>query len=212
MPPNPADLRHEYEGPALLEKDAAEDPFDQFAIWFGEAVDAGLCEPTAMTLATADAEGRPSARIVLLKEYDRRGFVFYTNYESRKGREMAENPRACLLFFWDRLHRQVRIDGTVERTGEAEADAYFASRPYGARIGAWASAQSREIGSREELETRVRALRERYPEEVPRPPHWGGYRVVPVRFEFWQGRADRLHDRLAYDRLDRGWRRYRLAP
>ncbi len=212
MPVDPSAIRHEYEGPALLEEGASTDPFEQFEIWFREALEAGLVEPTAMTLSTCGPDGCPSSRTVLLKGFDRRGFVFYTNRNSRKGRALAANPRAALLFFWDRLHRQVHIEGSVETTSEEEADRYFASRPYGARIGALASRQSEPITDREELERRVAELREAYPETVPRPPHWGGYRVIPVRFEFWQGRADRLHDRLAYLRQDGGWQRVRLSP
>lgn len=200
------------DGPALLESEAATDPFEQFGRWFEETLAAGFVEPNAMVLATATPDGRPSARMVLLKEWDRSGFVFYTNFESRKGRELDANPRASLLFWWDRLHRQVRIEGGVERLPEAMADAYFATRPYGSRIGAWASTQSAEIGGRDWLERRAAELRRRWPEEVPRPPHWGGYRVVPHWFEFWQGRPDRLHDRLAYELRDGSWRRLRLAP
>ncbi len=205
-------MRELYDAPGLSEETAAEDPFEQFRRWFEEAAGAGFPEPNAMALATASAEGRPSVRMMLLKGVDERGFTFFTNYESRKGRELAENPRAALLFFWDRLHRQLRVEGTVERVSGAEADAYFASRPYGHRIGAWASRQGREIASREELEARFRAIAARYPGEVPRPPYWGGFRLLPEVFEFWQGREDRMHDRLAYFRENGGWRRVRLQP
>ncbi len=204
--------RRDYDGPALLESEAPADPFEQFGRWFAETLEAGFVEPNAMVLATATPDGRPSSRMVLLKEWDRSGFVFYTNTESRKGRELAANPHASLLFWWDRLHRQVRIEGTVERVPDAMADAYFATRPYGSRIGAWASNQSAPIPDRAFLEARVAELRQRYPQEVPRPPYWGGYRVVPRWFEFWQGRPDRLHDRLAYELVDGTWRRQRLSP
>lgn len=208
----PADLRQHYDAATLLEADALSDPIAQFGRWFDEAVGAGLIEPNAMTLATADAAGRPAARMVLLKEFDARGFVFYTNHESRKATELAENARASLLFWWDRLHRQVRIEGAVEKVGGADADAYFASRPYGSRIGAWASPQSRVIAGREPLEAREAELCARFPTEVPRPPHWGGYRVLPDVIEFWQGRPSRLHDRLRYRLEADAWIVERLAP
>lgn len=186
----------------LEEKDAAADPFEQFARWFEETIDSGLLLPTALTLATADEQGVPSARTVLLKGYDRTGFVFYTNYASRKGRELAANPHACLLFSWEELQRQVHIEGPVEKVSAAESDEYFASRPMGSRLGAWASPQSEVVAGRAVLEERFADAQRRYGETVPRPPHWGGYRVVPRTMEFWQGRENRLHDRLRYRRED----------
>jgi pyridoxamine 5'-phosphate oxidase len=205
------DLRVDYEGPVLLEEEAAADPFDQFDTWLHEALGAGLVEPNAMALATVGADGRPSVRMVLLKDFDRRGFTFYTNYESRKARELDRTPFAALLFYWDKLHRQVRIEGSVEKVEPAESDAYFAKRPYGSRIGALASPQSRPI-DRHELARRFQELARRHPEDPPRPAHWGGYRLRPDRFEFWQGRRSRLHDRLVYTPDGTGWRITRLAP
>jgi len=209
---DPAQLRQNYDKGALDETDVDADPFRQFARWFEEAHAAELMEPNAMALATVDAEGRPACRMVLLKGADASGFTFFTNFESRKGRDLAANPRASLLFWWDRLHRQVRIEGTVEKVAAEEADGYFHSRPYGSRIGAAASPQSRVITSRAELEERFAALEAEHPETPPRPPHWGGYRVVPDHFEFWQGRESRLHDRLVYVPKEQGWRIERLAP
>ncbi|HSF42344.1 MAG TPA: pyridoxamine 5'-phosphate oxidase [Thermoanaerobaculia bacterium] len=211
---NVADIRREYERTGLSEEDLAPDPVEQFGRWLHQAMEADPQEFTAMTLATADREGRPSARIVLLKGYDEKGFVFYTNYESRKGRELDENPRAALVFYWASLDRQVRIEGTVEKTTREESEVYFHSRPMGAQIGAWASRQSHVLPRREDLERTVREVEERFGGgEVPLPDSWGGYRVVPELFELWQGRTSRLHDRLCYVRLpEGGWRIERLSP
>lgn len=210
---NLADIRKDYTLKGLHESDAARDPLEQFQVWFGQAVAAGVAEVNAMTLATCTPDGTPSARIVLLKGLDARGLQFFSNYESRKGSELLNNPRAALVFFWPDLERQVRIEGVVERTTEAESDEYYHSRPRNSRLGSWASVQSSVIASREELEARQRELDAKYPgESVPRPPHWGGYRVVPHMFEFWQGRPSRLHDRLRYRLVNGIWIVERLSP
>lgn len=208
-----ADLRRDYSLTALDESDVDPDPFRQFKIWLEQAIAAQLPEPNAMTLATLSSEGIPSARIVLLKDLDSQGFVFYTNYKSRKGQELEENPVAALVFWWADLERQVRIEGTIVQVSAQESDQYFQSRPSGSKLGAWASPQSQVI-SRQTLENRLKALQEQYADrEVPRPPHWGGYRVVPKAIEFWQGRPNRLHDRILYQRLaDQNWKIMRLAP
>ena len=210
---NIADLRAEYSRGELDEASTDADPLAQIARWWDEATHSEIREVNAMTLATADAGGRPSARTVLLKEFDARGFVFYSNYESRKGRELAANPRAALLFFWKELERQVRIDGQVERVDDADSDAYFKSRPLASRIGAWASPQSEVIPGKAWLLARAAEMGLRHGVSPARPPHWGGYRVVPDAVEFWQGRPSRLHDRLRYRWGTGGvWVRERLAP
>lgn len=207
-----SDLRQSYEKNTLLEATAAASPLVQFSQWFNEALAAKVPEPNAMTLATVDASGQPSARTVLIKGFDERGFVFFTNYESRKGHDLQSNPRAALLFFWQALERQVRIEGVIEKVTAEESDAYFHSRPLGSRLGAWASEQSQPI-TRDALEAREQAFRDRFGDQPPRPPHWGGYRVVPTAFEFWQGRPSRLHDRLRYlPNAQGGWTIDRLSP
>jgi pyridoxamine 5'-phosphate oxidase len=209
-----ANLRREYDLRGLSEADLAPTPCDQFRRWFDEALAARIYEPNAMTLATAAADGRPSARALLLKGFDQEGFVFFTNYESRKGAELAANPWAALLFLWSELHRQVRIEGSIEQVSAAESDSYFQSRPLGSRLGAWASRQSAVIPSRELLEQRMQELMLEYEgRELPRPPHWGGYRLRPDAVEFWQGRPNRLHDRLRYRLTPEGaWVVERLSP
>jgi pyridoxamine 5'-phosphate oxidase len=209
---NIADLRQEYMRSGLSEAQADADPIRQFERWFEDALRAGLPLPNAMTLASVTSAGAPSARIVLLKGVEDGGFLFYTNYLSRKGRELEGRSSACLLFLWSPLERQVRIDGSVTKVTPAESDAYYATRPLGARLSAWASAQSETVARREVLEQAMEKARERYRDNPPRPPHWGGYRVVPQEIEFWQGRSDRLHDRLLYRRASGSWTLERLSP
>ena len=214
MPFPIADIRTDYRLQSLLEKDAQVDPIRQFDKWWQEALRSEITEVNAMTLATASADGVPSARIVLLKAFDERGFVFYTNYESYKGKQLAENPRACLVFFWKELERQVRITGLIEKVSETESDAYFNSRPEGSRIGALTSPQSQVIQSREWLEEREKTYVKDFAiKPLNRPAYWGGYRVKPICIEFWQGRSNRLHDRLQYTlQDDASWLIERLAP
>ena len=215
-----ADLRKSYDRDQLNEDDACADPLDQFDRWLNEAIAAELPEPNAMTLATVGSDLRPSTRIVLVKGYDVRGIVWYTNYQSRKGEQLAGNPFAALQFHWVELERVVRIEGTVEPVAPEQSDAYFESRPLSSRIGAWASPQSQLIDSRAVLERNVERVTAEFGDQVPRPPHWGGYRLRPDRWEFWQGRKSRLHDRLRYRKVDGAepdgsplrWQRNRLAP
>jgi pyridoxamine 5'-phosphate oxidase len=208
-----ADLRKNYTQAGLLETDVTADPFQQFKLWFEQAVAANLLEPNAMTLATVTAEGKPSARIVLLKGFDEHGFVFYTNYNSQKGVELQHSPYAALVFLWGDLERQVRIEGKVELVSIEEATAYFHSRPASSQLGAWASDQSNVIANRSILETRLQQLEAEYIDrKIPKPVHWGGFRVVPTEIEFWQGRPSRLHDRLRYQLVDGAWKIDRLAP
>ena len=207
-----ANIRRDYLGKPLIEDEAGLDPLALFERWFADAREKEL-DPVAMTLATATRDGRPNARVVLLKGFDTRGFVFYTNYQSRKARELADNPRATLSFFWPTHERQVRIEGGVEKVSGDESDAYFAQRPLDSRISVYASRQSEPVASRKALDDLFAEAAKRFPDgQVPRPDWWGGYRVIPEAFEFWQGRIGRLHDRLRYERTATGWRRERLAP
>lgn len=206
-----ADLRQSYEKGILLEQDAKASPFEQFGLWFEQALEQNVPEPTTMTLATADAQGRPSARIVLLKGFDEAGFVFYTNYNSRKGQDLAVQPWASLNFFWQPLERQVRMNGLIDKVSAQESDEYFHSRPLGSRLGAWVSAQSQPT-TLAALEANTAAVQQKYGDQPPRPPHWGGYRLAPEYFEFWQGRPSRLHDRLTYQRSGTSWALERISP
>jgi pyridoxamine 5'-phosphate oxidase len=210
-----AELRQEYSLGGLSEEQAGDDPLALFQRWFEEALAAGLPEPNAMVLATAAPDGKPSARMVLLKGFDERGFTFFTSYRSRKARELSANPQAALVFPWHALERQVRVEGIVELTSTEESDEYFRTRPLGSRLGAWASEQSAVIPDRAYLERLHVEMMARYPDgNIPRPPHWGGYRLVPFVFEFWQGRPNRLHDRIQFsrNRVSAPWQRCRLAP
>lgn len=208
-----ADIRTDYQRATLTEDQIDTDPMKQFAIWFQEALNAQVTEPNAMSLATVSTQGRPSSRIVLLKALDQRGFTWYTHYTSKKGDELATNPHAALLFFWPELERQVRIEGLVEKVSDAENDAYFNSRPLASRRGALASLQSKAIANRSLLEKRVEEIIQQYSEQVPRPTHWGGYRLIPDYVEFWQGRSSRLHDRIAFTKNENEvWLRCRLQP
>jgi pyridoxamine 5'-phosphate oxidase len=206
-------LRKEYCQTSLNESDLNPDPYLQFKHWFEQALASALPEANAMILSTVSASGQPSNRTVLLKELDAKGFVFFSNYHSRKGHEIDANPRVALLFFWPELERQIRIEGLAEKLSSSDSDAYFAIRPRASQLGAWASEQSQPLAAREVLETRILALDQKYAQEtIPRPSHWGGYRVIPEKFEFWQGRPSRLHDRLCYQRHGQQWQINRLAP
>ena len=213
MPRSIAELRKEYTRYGLQKSDVAPGPIDQFRKWFEDVLNANLHEPNAMTLATATPNGKPSARVVLLKGYDERGFILYTNYEGRKAKELEANPNCALTFYWGELERQIRVEGRATRVPAEESDAYFSSRPRGSQLGAWASQQSRPVESRTRLEDRLRELgKENEGREIPCPPFWGGYRVEPESMEFWQGRENRLHDRLSYTRRNGGWEVQRLQP
>jgi pyridoxamine 5'-phosphate oxidase len=208
-----ADIRKTYAVGALNESDVLANPIEQFKGWLAEAMKAEMLEPTAMTLATTDKEGKPSARTVLLKGVDERGFVFYSNYESRKAKNISENPYAALLFFWDKLERQVRIEGEISKVSKEQSEIYFKSRPHGSQLGAWVSQQSEVIASRAVLEEKMLELENKYTEgNVPLPEFWGGYVLVPEAIEFWQGRPSRLHDRLRYSKVSDGWKIERLSP
>ncbi|MCX8054225.1 MAG: pyridoxamine 5'-phosphate oxidase [Ignavibacteria bacterium] len=206
-------IRHDYGKFKLDEKTINKNPFEQFEIWFNQALEGDFADPNAFALSTVNGEGKPSSRILLLKGFDERGFVFYTNYESRKGQELQINPNAAMLFFWDKFERQVRIEGRIEKLTAEESNQYFQSRPYTSRLGAWASEQSKVLKSRFSLMRKVAMLMLKYPTNVPLPPHWGGYRLIPEQFEFWQGRPSRLHDRFRYALLPQGdWQIDRLYP
>lgn len=207
-----ADIRKEYTFAGLRRADLHSDAIHQFKNWFQAAISAGVIEPNAMTLATVDAEGQPSSRIVLLKDVDERGFTFYTNYESRKGRELAANPRAALTIFWAGLERQVCVRGRCEKVGREESDAYYKSRPIGSRLGAWVSSQSNSIPSRAFLEEKLKEVTEKYGDNPPLPDYWGGFVLRPETVEFWQGRPSRLHDRFLYKRIGNSWEIQRLSP
>jgi pyridoxamine 5'-phosphate oxidase len=208
-----ANLRREWSSRKLDESNVNSNPVGQFSEWMQEAIEVELLDPNAMTLATADKNGIPSARIVLLKSIDEKGLVFFTNYESKKGKDLSENPKVSAVFFWRELERQVRVAGSVEKISKKESEEYFKSRPYESQIGAWASNQSSEVKSRKLLENKFTELREKYPEnKVPLPDFWGGFRIIPDYFEFWQGRPNRLHDRIAYLKEKNKWRIARLAP
>lgn len=208
-----ADIRRDYQLKTLVESDLHSDPLQQFSHWFDEAVEVMQFEANAMTLATATPDGKPSLRIVLLKGIESGAFVFYTNYESKKGKEIALNPNVSVVFFWHPLERQVIVEGRVEKVSPEESEAYFQSRPLESRLGAWASQQSRDLPDRETLEARFRDVQALYPDgNIPKPPYWGGYRIIPERLEFWQGRPGRLHDRLVYEKNGTTWEIHRLSP
>lgn len=213
MNPNIADIRKDYKLKTLLESEMGKDPMDTFAIWWNEAVKSEIEEVNAMTLATCNNEGLPSARIVLLKGFSPDGFMFFTNYQSKKGNELYENPKAALVFFWKELERQIRVVGTVEKLSDEQSEQYFSTRPVGSQIGAWASPQSRVIENREVIEKNAEGYTAQFRDAIiPKPAHWGGYIVKPIKIEFWQGRSSRLHDRILYTRTDGEWKKERLAP
>jgi pyridoxamine 5'-phosphate oxidase len=208
-----ADIRKEYQLQTLSEKEVTANPIHQFTKWWNDAIQSSIDEVNAFTLATATLQGKPSARIVLLKGYDENGFVFFTNYESEKGNQLAENPHASMVFFWKELQRQIRIEGVIEKVSAKESDDYFLSRPAGSRIGAWASPQSKIIINRSEIERNAEKFQQQYTDgNIPRPPYWGGYRLKPMLIEFWQGRPNRLHDRIQYTLQNNDWKINRLAP
>lgn len=215
MKNNLADIRTDYSSQSLDSKDVNPSPTEQFTLWMNQAMEAHVLEPTAMNLATVDTNGKPSSRIVLLKGLEENTFVFFTNYSSHKGVDLAQLPFGALNFFWPELERQVRIEGNIKKVSAADSDVYFASRPYASKIGAWVSEQSKEISNREALEKRIETYQTKYPEgsDVPRPEYWGGYALTPTYMEFWQGRPSRLHDRIVYEwNVDGGWKIYRICP